>query len=253
MAKTENTALAVLEEYRLPAVNGEMAVAMEEEMDGLSVRFDRVKIPSGGGVAFEVPGDDPESPDIVKELCGIIVDHYPINAWWEKEYDGSKNPPDCSSLDGRVGIDKATGEKIMCASCPKNQWGSNRRGGNGKDCKNMRRIYLMQEDSPFPLLLALPPTSLQNFSDYISKRVVGKGRRSYGVVTKITLKKDTNTDGIVYSKAVPVVGAILNNALRDKMAEYAASIKPFTRTLEITADEYSVSEDATTTAEDDVM
>lgn len=253
MAKAENTALAVLEEYRLPAMNGEMAVAMEEEMDGLSVQFDRVKIPSGGGVAFEVPGDDPESPDIVKELCGIIVDHYPINAWWEKEYDGSKNPPDCSSLDGRVGIDKATGEKIMCASCPKNQWGSNRRGGNGKDCKNMRRIYLMQEDSPFPLLLALPPTSLQNFSDYISKRVVGKGRRSYGVVTKITLKKDTNTDGIVYSKAVPVVGAILNNALRDKMAEYAASIKPFTRTLEITADEYSVSEDATTTAEDDVM
>ena len=37
---------------------------IREELDGLgSIPFDVVKIPSGGGVAFEVPGDDPDNPD----------------------------------------------------------------------------------------------------------------------------------------------------------------------------------------------
>ena len=44
-----------------------------EDFDGLQVNFPRVKIPGGGAVSFEVPGDDPESPDSVKIIEGIIV------------------------------------------------------------------------------------------------------------------------------------------------------------------------------------
>ena len=38
-----------------------------EELDGLRPSFERIKIPAGGGISYEVPGDDPDSPDTVKE------------------------------------------------------------------------------------------------------------------------------------------------------------------------------------------
>ena len=43
------------------------ADVMAEEMNGLSASFERVKIPIGGGTVFEIPGDDPDDLDTVKE------------------------------------------------------------------------------------------------------------------------------------------------------------------------------------------
>ena len=40
---------------------------LAEELDGLTPTFERIKIPAGGGLAYEVPGEDPDSPDSVKE------------------------------------------------------------------------------------------------------------------------------------------------------------------------------------------
>ena len=31
-----------------------------EELDGLRPSFERIKIPAGGGISYEVPGDDPD-------------------------------------------------------------------------------------------------------------------------------------------------------------------------------------------------
>ena len=56
--KEENTAVA----YGTGANLGEL---FAEELDGLTPSFERIKIPAGGGLAFEVPGDDPDSPDSV--------------------------------------------------------------------------------------------------------------------------------------------------------------------------------------------
>lgn len=236
MSKNE-TALAIVENFNLPAMTGEMSAAFAEEMDGLTMSFDRVKIPSGGGLAFEVPGDDPDSPDMAKELVGVIVDHHPVNAWWEEKYTGANNPPDCSSLDGKFGINVHTGEKRPCSSCPMNQWGSDPEGGNGKACKNMHRVYILREGEAIPVLLTLPPTSLKNLSDYLAKRVVSKGRRSYGVITKVALKKATSSGGITYSQAIFSIGGILGPEVTKAMAEFATSIKPVTRTLAIGQDE----------------
>ena len=38
--------------------------------------------------------------------------------------------------------------------------------------------------------------------DYIGKRILVKGMRSFQVITKITLKKEKNAAGIAYSRAV---------------------------------------------------
>ncbi|OJF16351.1 MAG: hypothetical protein A6D91_12045 [Bacillaceae bacterium G1] len=226
-------ALAVIENFGFPVANT-AADGMDEEMEGLqeSLEFDRVKIPSGGGLMFEVPSDNPDEPEMVKELVGVIVDHHPVNAYWPEQYSGQGNPPACSSLDGKVGIGNPGG---VCKNCPYNQWGSDPSGSGGKACKNMHRIYLLRQGEMFPLLLTLPPTSIKPFSNYIAKRVVGRSKRSYSVVTKITLKREQNKNGISYSQAQFSVAGELSPEETAKAAEYAKGIKAITRTIGVEA------------------
>lgn len=215
-----------------------MAEIFSEEMDGLRFSFERVKIPSGGGIVFEIPGDDPDNPEAVKELQGVILDDHAVNAFWQVKYNGENNPPDCASLDGSKGIVRDTGEIVACNTCPYNVFGS-AEDGRGKACKNMRRVYLLQQGNVFPLLLTVPPTGLKNFSDYKGQRIVGKGRRSYQVLTKVTLTKDKSADGITYSKPVFGVAQVLDADNAKLLGEYAKQIKQFTRQVQITADDYN--------------
>ncbi|OPY59142.1 MAG: hypothetical protein A4E55_00359 [Pelotomaculum sp. PtaU1.Bin035] len=245
--KDQNTEVVT---FTLPAITDEVREAMQEELEGVTLKFDRIKIPSGGGLAFELPNeDDPEDPLTEKTVSGIILVHHPINAWWAKEYSGEKNPPDCSSMDGRIGIERETGRQIPCVSCPKNQWGSappykDGSTNNGKACKNMRRVYLLREGFMFPFLLTLPPTSLENFNEYLSKRIVQKGHRSFDVLSTVSLKKDKNKGGIEYSKAAWSKPVPLDAETKKVARAYAEQIKPLTMTVAIGADEYNTEEPA---------
>lgn len=234
--KTEAAALAVIENFELPALSDDVGQALAEEMEGLQLSFPRIKIPSGGGLAFEVPGDDPENPDAEKEIVGVIVDHHPVNAYWQDKYSGANNPPDCASMDGKIGVDQ-DGNRKPCNSCPMNEWGT-AEDGRGKACKNMHRVYILREGEMLPLLLTLPPTSLKNLSDYLGLRVITKGLRSYGVITKVSLKKAQNAGGINYSQAVFALAGKLAPAQVKAMAEYSKGIKVMTRQLAVGADEY---------------
>lgn len=188
--------------FELVTITGELAEAVAEEMDGLgAIPFDKVKIPSGGGLAFEVPGEEEDSPDVVKEIRGVIVDHHPVNAFWYGKYDGNNDQPDCASFDGKQGMERETGELHDCASCPHNQYGSDT-DGRGKACKNIHRCYILREGNPVPLVLSLPPTSLKYMRDYIGKKILLKGMRCWQAVTKISLKKEKSAGGIEYSRAV---------------------------------------------------
>ena len=89
---SKNEIRAAESEFKLVTISGELAEAVAEEMDGLgAIPFDKVKIPSGGGLAFEVPGEDEDNPDVVKEIRGVIVDHHPVNAYWFGKYDGNND------------------------------------------------------------------------------------------------------------------------------------------------------------------
>ena len=174
MAKNE---LKVVDSFDLQTISGDLAQAVEEEMDGLgSLPFDRVKIPSGGGLAFEVPGEDDENPESATEIIGVILDHHPVNAYWINKFAGGNEQPDCSSFDGKQGVERETGEIKDCASCPYNQFGSD---DKGKACKNVHRVFILREGNPVPLVLSLPPTSLKYMRDYIAKRVILKGFRCW--------------------------------------------------------------------------
>lgn len=233
MAK-KSKELAVVNNFEVALINTD---DMQEEMAGLTVTFDRVKIPSGGSTAFEVPGDDPDNPDVVKEIVGVIVDHHPVNGYWQDKYAGGKQPPDCSSMDAITGYTR-TGEIAQCVECPFNAWGSG--DGNSKACKNMHRIYIQRSGEPFPLLLTLPPTSIRNFSDYIVKRLLSKGRKSSTVITKVSLRKEQSKDNIQYSQAQFAVDSELPERIAKSIAGRIPSIKAITRKIEVQNVDYDV-------------
>ena len=49
------------------------AEELAEDADGLQMSFQRVKIPAGGTLQFEMPSDDPDNPDYEKNLVGVIL------------------------------------------------------------------------------------------------------------------------------------------------------------------------------------
>ena len=231
MAKNE---VAVSNEnFNLVTLEGDLAEAIAEEMDGLgSVPFDRVKIPSGGGLAFEIPGEDGEDPQIATELVGVSLYHHPVNAYWKEKFAGGNEQPDCSSYDGKQGIDRETGECKDCSECPFNEFGSGE-NGSGKACKNMHRVYIVREGNPVPLIVTLPPTSIKSMRDYIGKSIVLKGMRSYDAVTKITLKKEKNATGINYSRAVFTFAGKLAPEKAAEAKAMAESIKQTSKNIDI--------------------
>lgn len=247
MAKNELA--ATVENFNLVTLDNEIAEAVAEEMEGLgTIPFDRVRIPSGGGLAFEIPGEDEENPESATELIGVILYHHPVNAYWAEKFSGANEQPDCSSFDGKQGIKRGTGEIKDCSNCPYNQFGSD---GAGKACKNVHRVYLIREGSPVPLILSLPPTSLKYMRDYIAKRILLRGMRCYDAVTKITLKKEKNANGIAYSRAAFTFVGKLTKEQSAAAAAMAASIKQTDKNIEVDDADYNTEGQAPTAAQAD--
>lgn len=61
-----------------------MNESMAEELEGLEGGFDRVKIPSGGATMFELPGDEADEPEMVKEFSAVILHHHPVLQYTRK-------------------------------------------------------------------------------------------------------------------------------------------------------------------------
>lgn len=186
----QTNAMTTKEQFMLPSMV-ESDFSQEElagDLEGLQMSFTRVKIPSGT-VQFELPTDNPDDPDYVKELTGVIVHHHLNNAYWPEgsEYDENTSPL-CSSTDGKLGIGDPGG---VCATCALNEYGSAPEG-NAKACKNMRTLYLLRSGDLLPLQLTLPPTSLKPFRDFTSRAFVMRRRASFGSVVQIGLKKMVN-------------------------------------------------------------
>ena len=143
MSIQNNTAVDVYQDFILPtALDSDFSSEdLADDMDGLQMTMQRVKIPGGGNLQFEIRGDDPDNPDYERKLVGVILHHHFANAYWPdgSEYDDSV-PPLCQSFDGKQGYGAPGG---VCAACAFNQFGSTA-NGSGKACKNMRQVYLLR-------------------------------------------------------------------------------------------------------------
>jgi hypothetical protein len=216
------------------AAGTNLAALFAEELDGLTLSFDRIKVPAGGGLAFEVPGENPDSPDMAKEVKAVILYHHPVHSYYKEKYTGGNEAPDCGSIDGHVGIETETGVVRECKDCPNNKFGSGENGG--KACKQKRRIYILRENEALPIILSLPTGSLADFSKYVM-RLLSKGKKSNTVVTKFTLKKAQNSGGINYSQAVCAVDRDLTPAEQTAIDGISEQVKRFAIKVEIAESE----------------
>ena len=198
MSKQTKTNVAVRNENEsfnaLVDINALKEAMSGDETQGLDFSFDRAVVPTGGGLQFQLPGDNPDEPEMVKDLIGVILFNHPSYAYYTEKYNGAQNPPECFSIDGINGNGTPGGE---CRRCPYNHFGSGE--NNSKACKNKRMLYILIEGQLFPIMLHLPTGSLKSFTQYI-KSNLSKGKKLSQVVTKISLKKATNSTGIAYSQ-----------------------------------------------------
>lgn len=221
----KKNAVAVTEGYAVLGNREFLEDAMADDCQGLEFSFDRVKIPAGGGTAFEIPSADGDEPEMARELSGVVVYNHPSYAMYRSKYTGGNNPPDCGSFDGVTGIGTPGGK---CALCPYNKFGSGE--GQGKLCKNKRMIYILREGEMFPLVLSLPTGSLKSFTNYVKSQLT-RGRKLSKVVTRITLKKATNSSGIAYSQAVFSFDRALSPDECSAIAEVTDMVKAYVANL----------------------
>lgn len=215
--------------FQLPAVVDSSFTSedLADDMDGLQMSFQRIKIPSGGNLVFEIPTDDPENPNYEKTIEGVLIFHHDANAYWPEgsEYD-ENTAPLCSSLDGKQGIGEPGGH---CAMCAMNQYGTASEG-RGKACKNMRMLYLLQSGECVPIQISLPPTSLKPFKTFINQAFLLRRRPSYGSVIQIGLRKE-NTGGNDYSVAT---FRLVENFEGEQLAQIRSYAEGFKEQIKLT-------------------
>jgi hypothetical protein len=185
----------------------------------------RIKIPTGGGAKWNVPSIRGEQT--IEELEGIIIHQRDARAYWEKNIDegGGGQPPDCVSEGGYNGIGDPGG---ACAECKFNVWGSEKKVGRGKACKELKIIYFLPKGKAFlPYVFILPPTSIKPISTYFLG-LASEAIRCDSVCTVLKLKETTNQAGIKYAQVDPRLAkdGELSDAEIQVVRAYVAAIRP---------------------------
>ncbi len=258
MATTKKTTvLAVVDNFqivnRYEGIAPELMAELQDELSDLDpesgITCRQIKVPSGGGLAFEVQGEDENDAEPMKQIDAVIVFTHRVSAYWPGAYgsgDDAAKIPACSSMDGKMGFNPSTGEIAQCESCPFNQYGSgvdeNGNPKKGKACKNMRRIYMMMDGDPNLYLLTVPPTSIKDINKQLAK-ILASGIPYTGMIVSFTLEKTKNSTGTPYSKVLVKKSGLLPPAVAAQVVQLRGQIKQQYQSLAITLDDYTAAPD----------
>ena len=218
----------------------ELAVILDQNFEesgaGIDFRPQRYKINKDAQVFV-----DPFNVSL-DELRGIVLFKQKVRGCWEE---GNKIPL-CSSFDALEGID-ANNNKRKCVSCPQNAWGSGK-DGKGKECKEMRRIFLMTKEIALPIQVSFPPTSISEIDNFFSARITNRISDIQKEVKFTLAKKESH--GYTFASAVlkngddvPPKDIVSINDIRKKFVDGW-------RNISIDDDDYMQSESAGSTGED---
>ena len=160
----------------------------------------RIKVPNGDDSDFKI--ETPTGVERRASIVGTIVAFRAARAYWKRPYGsgGRMGPPDCSSKDGFIGEGDPGGD---CTSCPMAAFNTARAAdgsaGAGQACKELREMLILLPGQILPHLLAVPPTSLANFTKY-SLNLLSGSLDYWAVVTRLTLEAATSVGGIKYPR-----------------------------------------------------
>ena len=246
MAKNE---VAVTGKFDLVSMYSGMDEAakaeFEDELSDLGdggIDYRVIKMPSGKVKSYTVEGDDPEDPDQEKELVGVMVFTHQMNARWEDAFGGESKAPVCSSWDARTGFNTNDNKTYECDRCPYNQFKDDGSGIVRKECKNMRRIYLMLNGKPNLYMLVVPPTSLRDVRTQL-KRIMSGGRTYTSMILSFTLTGAVSKGGQDYAKVVIKKVGDLTPEQAQAAKQMRENIKESYKNVTITSDDYYTPED----------
>ncbi len=190
----------------------------------------RIRIPAGGGLAWEYPtaaGPEPRSA-----FEGVILARQNARAFWATSLEaGSGNaPPDCRSDDGIYGVGDPGGD---CSRCPFAQFGS-KEGSNAQACKALVLLYVMVPGEMLPIVVVAPPTSLRPVKDYML-RLTSSGNAYWHVVTRFGLESSKNAGGIKYSQISLTMAGILDEPSQAALADARTQMAPLFGSVEVSS------------------
>jgi hypothetical protein len=164
VAKTTSSALAGIDIVGLTPdeiqeLEQIMGTNLLQSNEGISFKPQRYKVNKDIQVFVDPMGE------IIKEIEAVVLLKQKTRGHWQL----NDKIPLCSSTNAIEGVDR-DGVIHACAQCPNNAWGSGKEG-RGKECKEMRRAYLLMEDSPVPIQISFPPTSISPYDDFFSARI----------------------------------------------------------------------------------
>lgn len=239
--KEKNAALAAATDSGvalfIEPMDEEFSRELAKDLQSGEIIMPKIKIPSGGGLAFEVPGLN--GSDVKKELECVIVYVQSTMEHYTEKYDGNTTPPRCANYGGGdYGVEIATGEVKRCDACPYFQFGSavNDKGEStdAKACKESRRLFILFQGQAIPYMLKLPVTSIKAYKEY-NTAVKGTKRLIHDYITKITLDKDKNAGGISYSKAKFQTGRELTDVEKKAVRALATQLNSVVAKIKETA------------------
>jgi hypothetical protein len=192
---------------------------------GENYQFKSVIMPSGGGLTFTVPTEDPNNPDTPRTLTGVILCKISIRKMRENPKD-PKSPVICYAADAKIGQAVPGNSRGIaggnCAKCPFN-----------KECGNRVKLYLLQEDKLMPILVSIPYMSIKRLSNFVVDVLMPKNLTLNTSIVEIGLVKCTNSAGIDYSEVTfKLVGPVPDEHRagiieRAKLIEAMAKKQPF--------------------------
>lgn len=184
------------------------------------------------------------------EMAVVILDAILENVYYEGKYaEGVANSPKCFAF-GRDEAEMApheicdkadVAECENCAGCTKNLWGS-ADIGKGKACRNSRRLALIPAgtfDSQGRLdliedvahyqdaevgYLRLPVTSVKGFSTFVKQLAATLRRPPHGVVTRIKVVPDAQTQLKVVFSAVQALPDSVMPVIMERHAQAVEAI-----------------------------
>ena len=183
----------------LAARIGAPSVLAQSVMAGLGggPSFPKISIKSS---RFRIKDGDTETVLNTLELEVVIVGANPrlSKTWYATKWDPNAEPsaPDCYSLDGvSPAADAENPQNDLCASCPKNAWGSAvaDNGQQLKACRDHKRLAVVAaDDASGPVyLLEVTPAALKGLNQY-QRELTMRGIPAEVVKTKVSFDSDAS-------------------------------------------------------------
>lgn len=184
------------------------------------------------GTDMQLMREDGDGPRNSIEVVILKANPQLSKIWYENGYvEGSQEAPDCSSANGIIpdqGVPKK--QHDVCATCPKNAWGSDPRGGKGKACGDSRRLAIVplpdlrNESLGGPLLLRCPAASLQDLATF-SQQMQAQGYPYNSIGIRISFDPKESYPKFQFQAIRPLTDAEADIVLAwEKSAEVARVI-----------------------------